>query len=53
MTTDVKAPVHRWRAFAVLAVSYFMTIVDLTIVNVALRPSAASSISPSRTCNGW
>ena len=36
MTTDVKAPVHRWRAFAVLAVSYFMTIVDLTIVNVAL-----------------
>jgi len=36
MTTDLKAPVHRWRAFAVLAVSYFMTIVDLTIVNVAL-----------------
>src|SRR5438034_3940564 len=30
------APVHRWRAFAVLAVAYFMTIVDLTIVNVAL-----------------
>src|ERR687887_1896918 len=28
--------VHRWRAFAVLAVAYFMTIVDLTIVNVAL-----------------
>jgi EmrB/QacA subfamily drug resistance transporter len=28
--------VHRWRAFAVLAVSYFMTIVDLTIVNVSL-----------------
>jgi EmrB/QacA subfamily drug resistance transporter len=27
---------NRWRAFAVLAVSYFMTIVDLTIVNVAL-----------------
>jgi EmrB/QacA subfamily drug resistance transporter len=27
---------HRWRAFAVLAVAYFMTIVDLTIVNVAL-----------------
>src|SRR5262247_208426 len=36
MTTELKAPVHRWRAFAVLAVSYFMTIVDLTIVNVAL-----------------
>ena len=28
--------IHRWRAFAVLAVSFFMTIVDLTIVNVAL-----------------
>jgi EmrB/QacA subfamily drug resistance transporter len=28
--------IHRWRAFAVLAVAYFMTIVDLTIVNVAL-----------------
>ena len=31
-----KSPVHRWRAFAVLAVAYFMTIIDLTIVNVAL-----------------
>jgi EmrB/QacA subfamily drug resistance transporter len=29
-------PINRWRAFALLAVSYFMTIVDLTIVNVAL-----------------
>jgi MFS family permease len=27
------ATIHRWRAFAVLAVAYFMTIVDLTIVN--------------------
>ena len=27
---------HRWRAFGVLAVAYFMTIIDLTIVNVAL-----------------
>jgi EmrB/QacA subfamily drug resistance transporter len=27
---------HRWRAFTVLAAAYFMTIVDLTIVNVAL-----------------
>src|SRR5436309_11312248 len=35
-TTRVEAPVHRWRACAVLAVAYFMTIVDLTIVNVAL-----------------
>jgi MFS family permease len=33
----VPAPaVRRWRAFALLVVAYFMTIVDLTIVNVAL-----------------
>jgi MFS family permease len=36
MNTTANTEVHRWRAFAVLAVSYFMTIVDLTIVNVAL-----------------
>src|SRR5438552_4054185 len=34
--TPASPIVHRWRAFAVLAVAYFMTIVDLTIVNVAL-----------------
>jgi EmrB/QacA subfamily drug resistance transporter len=28
--------VRQWRAFALLVVAYFMTIVDLTIVNVAL-----------------
>jgi len=42
MTTESKAPVDRWRAFAVLAVAYFMTIVDLTIVNVALPTTGAS-----------
>ena len=36
MTTASNSEVYRWRAFTVLAVSYFMTIVDLTIVNVAL-----------------
>jgi EmrB/QacA subfamily drug resistance transporter len=30
------APPPRWRAFALLAAAYFMTAVDLTIVNVAL-----------------
>ena len=30
------APVHRWRAFALLAVAFFVTIADLAIVNVAL-----------------
>jgi EmrB/QacA subfamily drug resistance transporter len=28
--------IHRWRAFAVLAVAFFMTVADLAIVNVAL-----------------
>src|SRR6266567_3991953 len=36
MTTEPVSQVHRWRAFAVLAVAFFMTIVDSTIVNVAL-----------------
>src|SRR6266480_7163747 len=36
MTGPPNAEIHRWRAFAVLVVCYFMTIVDLTIVNVAL-----------------
>src|SRR6266566_3144289 len=36
MNTELRAQIHRWRAFAVLAVSFFMTIIDLTIVNVAL-----------------
>ena len=27
---------RRWRAFAILVLAYFMTIVDLTVVNVAL-----------------
>jgi MFS family permease len=29
-------PAQRWRAFALLVVAYFITIVDFTIVNVAL-----------------
>jgi EmrB/QacA subfamily drug resistance transporter len=32
----IPGEVRRWRAFWLLAVSYFMTVVDLTIVNVAL-----------------
>src|SRR5262245_7205457 len=35
-TRTAMTTIHRWRAFTILAVSYFMTIVDLTIVNVAL-----------------
>ena len=35
MTTESRH-INRWQAFALLAVAYFMTIVDLTIVNVSL-----------------
>jgi EmrB/QacA subfamily drug resistance transporter len=34
--TSTSSNVDRWRAFALLAISYFMTIIDLTIVNVSL-----------------
>jgi MFS family permease len=34
--TAIPGEVRRWRAFSLLAVAYFMTIIDLTIVNVAL-----------------
>jgi EmrB/QacA subfamily drug resistance transporter len=34
--TSTSPNVNRWRAFALLAVAFFMTIIDLTIVNVAL-----------------
>jgi EmrB/QacA subfamily drug resistance transporter len=44
--------VHRWRAFAVLAVSYFMTIVDLAIVNVAL-PTIGRKLHFSETNLQW
>ena len=57
MTTSIQGLraeplVHRWRAFAVLAVSYFMTIVDLTIVNVAL-PTIGRSLHFSETNLQW
>ncbi|OLE26961.1 MAG: hypothetical protein AUG49_06730 [Catenulispora sp. 13_1_20CM_3_70_7] len=44
--------IHRWRAFAVLAVAYFMTIVDLTIVNVAL-PSIGRDLDFSEAGLQW
>jgi EmrB/QacA subfamily drug resistance transporter len=34
--TSTSPTINRWRAFALLAVAYFMTVVDLTIVNVSL-----------------
>ena len=46
------APPGRWRAFALLAVAYFMTIVDLTIVNVSL-PTIGRDLHFSATSLQW
>jgi MFS family permease len=43
---------HRWRAFALLAVSYFMTIIDLTIVNVSL-PTIGRDLHFTDTTLQW
>src|SRR5437879_9690591 len=44
--------IHRWRAFAVVAVAFFMTIVDLAIVNVAL-PTIGRKLHFSETSLQW
>ena len=52
MTAIEHVPTHRWRAFAVLAVAFFMTIVDLSIVNVAL-PTIGRSLHFSESNLQW
>jgi EmrB/QacA subfamily drug resistance transporter len=52
MNTASNAELHRWRAFAVLAVAFFMTIVDLTIVNVAL-PTIGRELHFSESSLQW
>ncbi len=44
--------INRWRAFALLAVSFFMTIIDLTIVNVSL-PTIGRDLHFSATSLQW
>jgi EmrB/QacA subfamily drug resistance transporter len=44
--------VHRWRAFAVLAVSFFMTVADLAIVNVAL-PTIGRKLHMAESTLQW
>jgi hypothetical protein len=34
--TSQSPPINRWRAFALLGVAFFMTTIDLTIVNTSL-----------------
>src|SRR4051794_30794329 len=50
--TSTAAHTDRWRAFALLAVSYFMTIIDLTIVNVSL-PTIGRDLHVSETSLQW
>jgi EmrB/QacA subfamily drug resistance transporter len=50
--TSATVSVNRWRAFALLAVSYFMTIIDLTIVNVSL-PTIGRDLHFSETSLQW
>jgi EmrB/QacA subfamily drug resistance transporter len=45
-------PVHRWRAFSLLAVAAFMTVMDLTIVNTAL-PTIGRQLHFSQTSLLW
>jgi len=50
--TSTSPNIHRWRAFALLAVAYFMTIIDLTIVNVSL-PTIGRDLHFSETSLQW
>jgi EmrB/QacA subfamily drug resistance transporter len=43
---------NRWRAFALLAVAFFMTVIDLTIVNVSL-PTIGRDLHFSETNLQW
>jgi EmrB/QacA subfamily drug resistance transporter len=50
--TPTSPTIHRWRAFALLAVAYFMTIIDLTIVNVSL-PTIGRNLHFTQTNLQW
>ncbi len=50
--TSISPNINRWRAFALLAVSFFMTIIDLTIVNVSL-PTIGRDLHFSATSLQW
>jgi len=50
--TPASPNTNRWRAFALLAVSFFMTVIDLTIVNVSL-PTIGRDLHFSATDLQW
>ena len=50
--TSQSSDINRWRAFALLAVAFFMTVIDLTIVNVSL-PTIGRDLHFSQTNLQW
>jgi EmrB/QacA subfamily drug resistance transporter len=50
--TSASPHVNRWRAFALLGVAFFMTTIDLTIVNTSL-PTIARKLHFSQTNLQW
>ena len=50
--TSQSPDIKRWRAFALLAVAFFMTVIDLTIVNVSL-PTIGRDLHFSDTNLQW
>jgi EmrB/QacA subfamily drug resistance transporter len=52
MTSLTSPLIHRWRAFSLLAVAAFMTVMDLTIVNTAL-PTIGRKLHFSQTSLLW
>jgi EmrB/QacA subfamily drug resistance transporter len=50
--TSQTPDIHRWRAFSLLAVAAFMTVMDLTIVNTAL-PTIGRELHFSQTSLLW
>ena len=50
--TSQSPHINRWRAFALLAAAFFMTVVDLTIVNVSL-PTIGRDLHFSETNLQW
>jgi EmrB/QacA subfamily drug resistance transporter len=52
MTSPISPPTHRWRAFSLLAVAAFMTVMDLTIVNTAL-PTIGRRLHFAQTSLLW
>jgi len=50
--TSQSPDINRWRAFALLASAFFMTVIDLTIVNVSL-PTIGRDLHFSQTNLQW